>query len=1155
MSLVRPGSLLGFLLFLLSTVGRMTAQSLPAPPVPYAVTKIVTGGAAALNNSGQVAGISNGSYFLWTPFAPNGTVGNLTSIGVTAPYSCFPCGATALNGRGQVAGTMGPANDVLQAFVWSPDVPNGSSGTATAFLGNTSWDASYAVAIDNDGQIVGAQGGIPFLWTPSTPNGITGTLNQDSRFNTPRGIMAINDFGQVIDNYPATLFTPSVANGAAGSFTPVAGLPGSQGDFLIAINRNGTILGESCMPAAGRADCNHGFLWTPTTPNGTTGTAMEIPLPAGYVSMHPVALNGNGQVVGTIAGASAVLPFLYSGGTIYDLSGLGVGGMVEINDQGQILFDAYLATPGIAPPSPAPGAVAVTIAAAFNPQPGLITTMSGWLAYAPPFTVSGTGCSAGGYNPPQTLYWTPGSTCTISFLPPQSIQLGSRSVFQNWQDGPAANPRVIAVPAQATTYTAVFEPQFLIAATANPPNGGTVSGGGWYTGTNVATLQATAASGYRLVDWSPAFAPAGSVSAAFTVYQALTITVNFEPLAALPGNYQMTTILTSPDGGLAGEGINNFGQVVDGSLAGASLWTPLTANATMGNTTTIGGLPMGGAGTGINNFGQVGGVSMRENGFGDIDWSQPFLWTPSSPNGTSGTVTLITGSVTGPTLLAGINNYGQIAGTQNARPEALPQYGSAFLWTPSAPNGTAGTVSTDSRFTGVVGINDFGQAIMNGQPPMLFTPAVAHASSGTFTALTGLGSSPQLIAINAGGTILGVNSGHGFLWTPAAPNGASGSATGIPPMAGFVSMTPAALNARGDVTGIVRRADGVAAPFLYSGGTSYDLSALSAELRQTTPAGMNDRGQIILNEIGAVFLLTPGTSQPPSPVTAGPASGSGSTVTMTFTFSDPRGWQDLDVVNILIDSSLDGRNACYLAYSQPSKLLYLVGDSGGGLLPPLTPGGAGIASNSQCTVNAAGLTVDGGGDALALTIALTFSASFAGNQAVYLAARDREGGNSGWQPLGTWNVPGPPVSGLSVSPMTPAESSSFFQTYTFTFADTNGSQDIAVTDILINNALDGRQACYMAFVPQTRALLLVDDAGDAAGPYQGFVVGDWHDASNSQCTVSGVGSSVDSYGNVVILKLGIAFTGSFAGNRVFYVATRSSSGTSGWQTVGSVAVP
>ncbi|SPF52969.1 hypothetical protein SBA4_5340002 [Candidatus Sulfopaludibacter sp. SbA4] len=273
-------------------------------------------------------------------------------------------------------------------------------------------------------------------------------------------------------------------------------------------------------------------------------------------------------------------------------------------------------------------------------------------------------------------------------------------------------------------------------------------------------------------------------------------------------------------------------------------------------------------------------MSMRENGFGDIDWSQPFLWTPSSPNGTSGTVTLITGSVTGPTLLAGINNYGQIAGTQNARPEALPQYGSAFLWTPSAPNGTAGTVSTDSRFTGVVGINDFGQAIMNGQPPMLFTPAVAHASSGTFTALTGLGSSPQLIAINAGGTILGVNSGHGFLWTPAAPNGASGSATGIPPMAGFVSMTPAALNARGDVTGIVRRADGVAAPFLYSGGTSYDLSALSAELRQTTPAGMNDRGQIILNEIGAVFLLTPGTSQPPSPVTAGPASGSGSTVTL-----------------------------------------------------------------------------------------------------------------------------------------------------------------------------------------------------------------------------------------------------------------------------------
>jgi len=34
----------------------------------------------------------------------------------------------------------------------------------------------------------------------------------------------------------------------------------------------------------------------------------------------------------------------------------------------------------------------------------------------------------------------------------------------------------------------------------------------------------------------------------------------------------------------------------------------------------------------------------------------------------------------------------------------------------------------------------------------------------------------------------------------------------------------------------------------------------------------------------------------------------------TFNFTDVRGWQDLDVVNVLINGALDGRDACYLAY-------------------------------------------------------------------------------------------------------------------------------------------------------------------------------------------------------------------------------------------------
>ena len=57
----------------------------------------------------------------------------------------------------------------------------------------------------------------------------------------------------------------------------------------------------------------------------------------------------------------------------------------------------------------------------------------------------------------------------------------------------------------------------------------------------------------------------------------------------------------------------------------------------------------------------------------------------------------------------------------------------------------------------------------------------------------------------------------------------------------------------------------------------------------------------------------------------------GTSKAMTFTFSDPRGWQDLDVVNVLINNFLDGRRACFVAFvpSGPSGgSVFLVDDAG-----------------------------------------------------------------------------------------------------------------------------------------------------------------------------------------------------------------------------------
>ncbi|HYW48330.1 MAG TPA: hypothetical protein VE959_36030 [Bryobacteraceae bacterium] len=293
------------------------------------------------------------------------------------------------------------------------------------------------------------------------------------------------------------------------------------------------------------------------------------------------------------------------------------------------------------------------------------------------------------------------------------------------------------------------------------------------------------------------------------------------------------------------------------------------------------------------------------------------------------------------------------------------------------------------------------------------------------------------------------------------------------------------------------------------------------------------------------------------PVSASPAAGSGLNQTFTFTFTDPRTWEDLTVVNVLINNFLDGRNACYLAYSRQTDTIYLVNDAGAGNLPGLPLNGSGngttSVSNSQCGLNLVGSSAFTNGNTLSLVLNLNFFAGFAGDKVVYMAARDLQGDNSGWQALGTWGVPGavtfPAVGGVS-----PARGAGSSQVFTFTFSDTKGYQDLGIVNILVNNFLDGRQACYLAYSRPLNQLFLVNDTGTGLVP--GLALNGSGSVSNSQCTVNASGSSAVGNGNTLTLILNVSFTGTFDGNRVIYLAARDSTdaNNSGWQASGSWTV-
>lgn len=321
------------------------------------------------------------------------------------------------------------------------------------------------------------------------------------------------------------------------------------------------------------------------------------------------------------------------------------------------------------------------------------------------------------------------------------------------------------------------------------------------------------------------------------------------------------------------------------------------------------------------------------------------------------------------------------------------------------------------------------------------------------------------------------------------------------------------------------------------------------------------------NSVDAFNLITNWPSPvaqtaPAVPKLASPGSGSTLTQTFTFTFADQNSWQSIGLVDVLINSDLDARSACYFAFvpsGSTSGTIYLVDDAGqaGGPYSSLTLPGSNFAENSQCTINGAGSSVSGAGKVLTITLSITFSSSFSGNRVIYTAAQDST--SSGWLALGTWSVPGSTVSGPGVGAMKPARSITSSDTYTFTFSDTNGWADLHILDVLINGDINAARGCYFAFVPSgatSGQIYLVDDAGQAGGPYSALTLPGSGAAQNSQCTISGTGASVSGNGNALTLTLPITFNESFAGERIFYLAALgSNNGNSGWQAAGSVNVP
>ncbi len=134
-----------------------------------------------------------------------------------------------------------------------------------------------------------------------------------------------------------------------------------------------------------------------------------------------------------------------------------------------------------------------------------------------------------------------------------------------------ANPNsavtTVTMPAEHITLTANFEqvPTYMLTLEANPPEGGSVDGGGEYPEGEVVVIVATANEGWFFVEWTGDIAHATHPNSAVTIVnmpaEDIVLTANFEEIPL--DHYSLTLFADPPEGGtVSGTGVYPAGQEI-----------------------------------------------------------------------------------------------------------------------------------------------------------------------------------------------------------------------------------------------------------------------------------------------------------------------------------------------------------------------------------------------------------------------------------------------------------------------------------------------------------------------------------------------------------------------------------------------------------------
>jgi hypothetical protein len=280
-----------------------------------------------------------------------------------------------------------------------------------------------------------------------------------------------------------------------------------------------------------------------------------------------------------------------------------------------------------------------------------------------------------------------------------------------------------------------------------------------------------------------------------------------------------------------------------------------------------------------------------------------------------------------------------------------------------------------------------------------------------------------------------------------------------------------------------------------------------------------------------------------------PGAGFGPGERFSFTISDLGGSTFITGVAALFASSFNNVNACSLVYDRTANTVSLGYDNPANGATPVIPGSGAIASNSQCTLNAANTTVVIGINSVVLTLDLTFNAAFFGPKNIYLYGAE-PGVNSGWVTVGGWTVTGGAPTADSV---TPSSGSGAFPSFTFTVSDSSSQANITGIDMLFTAGSPSNivNSCDLVYDRNAETIGLFSDDVSILNTKG---IGSSATLENNQCAVGY--TVMTTSGNSVSFTINMFFkSAAFTGSKGTYIQAVEPNTSSGWVSRGVWTVP